>query len=288
MKKPDGNDEDLGYIDHGYGPMPPKKKPLQFKRGTAKAFWIKNPVLLNGQPAFEYDTKRLKIGDGRTRYTALPYIGDGKDGKSAYEIWKEAGYEGDINDFLNYIVGPAGKSAYEIWLALGNEGTMLDFINSLHGEKGDPGEKGDKGDPGEPGKSAYEIWIDEGHQGTVTDFLDSLKGKSAYEIWIDLGHQGTEQDFIDSLKGEKGDKGDPGEKGDKGDPGEKGDKGDPGEKGEKGDKGDPGPGGEKGDKGDPGMDAFEVWREQMGDPSLTYDDFIAFLSAESWVGIGDE
>ena len=252
MNKPD---ENLGYIDHGYGPKPPKTKPLQFKRGTAKAFWINNPVLLNGQPAFEYDTKKLKIGDGRSRYNVLPYIGDGKDGKSAYEIWRDAGYEGDISDFLEFCIGPAGKSAYEIWLALGNEGTMLDFINSLHGEKGDPGE---------PGKSAYQIWLDDGNEGTITDFLNSLKGKSAYEIWLDLGHVGTETDFINSLKGEKGDKGDTGEQGV------------PGEKGE------------KGDKGDDGDDAFETWKKEMGDPTLTFDDFIAMLTSSTWVDMEDE
>ena len=271
MKKPDA--EDLGYIDHGYGPKPPRTKPLQFKRGSAQAFWIKNPVLLNGQPAFEYDTKKLKIGDGRTRYNALPYIGDGKDGKSAYEIWRDAGYEGTIMDFLEFCVGPAGKSAYEIWLSLGNEGTMLDFINSLHGEKGDKGDPGEPGRDGQDGKdgadgkdgkSAYEIWLDDGNVGTITDFLKSLKGKSAYEIWLDLGHTGSEIDFINSLKG------------DKGDPGDQGPQGEPGEKGE------------KGDKGDDGADAFEAWKKEMGDPSLTFDDFVDMLSSDTWVGIEDE
>ena len=274
MKKPDT--ENTGYIDHGYGPKPPKNKPLQFKRGTAQAFWVKNPVLLNGQPAFEYDTKKLKIGDGRTRYTALPYIGDGKDGKSAYEIWRDAGYEGTIMDFLEFCVGPAGKSAYEIWLSLGNEGTMLDFINSLHGDKGDKGDKGDPGQDGADGKSAYQIWLDEGNEGTITDFLNSLKGKSAYEIWLDLGHTGSETDFINSLKG---DKGDPGEPGPKGDPGPEGPQGPQGIRGEKGD---------KGDKGDPGADAFESWKIEMGDPTLTFDDFVAMLSSDTWVGMEDE
>ena len=255
MKKPDtdnnikkSTNDTSNYIDHGYGPRP-KHKPLQFKRGTAQALWAQNPILLSGQPAYELDTKKLKIGDGHTRYTALPYIGDGKDGKSAYELWRDARYEGDIDDFLDYCVGPAGKSAYEIWLDLGNEGTMLDFINSLHGDKGEKGDKGDKGDQGDEGKSAYDIWIEAGHTGTIADFLESLQGKSAYQIWLDLGHTGTEQDFIDSLKGEKGD---------------------------------------KGDKGDDGDDAFETWKKEMGDPTLTFDDFIAMLTSETWVSMEDE
>ena len=166
-----------------------KSKPLQLKRGTAKAFRLANPILLEGQPAFETDTFKLKIGNGKTRYNCLPYIGEdnkGKDGKSAYQIWRESGYDGTIEDFLNSLVGPAGKSTYEIWLSLGNEGTIVDFISSIQGEKG---------------YSAYDLWIKEGNEGTIVDFLNSLKGKSAYEIWLSLGNEGTEKDFIDSLKG---------------------------------------------------------------------------------------
>lgn len=174
-------------IDTGVTPPTKKQPPLQFKRGTRKAFLKANPILLKGEPAYEYDTKKLKVGDGETRYVKLPYIGDHckpKDGKSAYQIWVEAGNKGTIDDFLESLIGPPGKSIYEIWLSLGHEGTLVDFINYMQGD------------------SAYEIWINEGHTGTVTDFLDSLVGKSAYEIWLDLGHTGTESDFIDSLKGE--------------------------------------------------------------------------------------
>ena len=179
-------------IDHGFGPKGPPDKPLQFKRGTAKAFYIKDPLLLSGQPAVELDTYKLKIGDGKTRYNCLPYIGEGKDGKSAYQIWRDQGYSGTIDDFLEFCVGPDGKSAYEIWLSLGNEGTITDFITSLHGKVG------------VDGKSAYDIWIVAGNQGTINDFLQSLHGKSAYEIWLSLGNEGTEADFIASLKGDEG------------------------------------------------------------------------------------
>lgn len=174
-------------IDYGV-PMPkPKTMPLQFKRGTDRAFRKNNPVLLRGEPGYEWNTHKLKIGDGETRYNNLPYIGDHskpKDGKSAYELWLDEGNEGSLEDFLDSLIGEQGKSTYEIWLSLGHEGTVVDFVIDMQG------------------KSAYEVWIDEGHTGTVTDFLDSLIGKSAYEIWLDLGHTGTEQDFIDSLKGE--------------------------------------------------------------------------------------
>ena len=183
----------LKFPDQGSVKKKPKTIPLQFKRGTAEAFRRANPILLNGEPAWEWDTYRLKIGDGVKRYKQLPYITGGSDGKSAYQLWIEAGNSGTIDDFLDSLIGEPGKSTYEIWLSLGNEGTVVDFVNSLQGAKG---EKGD---------SAYDIWIQEGHEGTVVDFLNSLVGKSAYDIWLSLGNKGTEQDFIASLKGDKGD-----------------------------------------------------------------------------------
>ena len=175
-------------IDHGCYPPKPPTRPLQFKRGSARAFRINNPILLRGEPAFEWDTKKMKVGDGETRYNKLPYIGDHskpKDGKSAYEIWIDAGNSGTIEEFLQSLVGPSGKSAYEIWLALGHEGTLQDFIDYLIGPQG---------------KSAYEVWIDADHTGTVDDFFDYITGDSAYEVWLKAGHTGTVEDYFDWLK----------------------------------------------------------------------------------------
>ena len=41
--------------------------------------------------------------------------------------------------------GVAGKSAYQVWLDAGNTGTISAYHDSLKGDKGDKGEKGDKG-----------------------------------------------------------------------------------------------------------------------------------------------
>ena len=48
----------------------------QFKRGTAQRWIEVNPILRQGEPGFEYDTGKLKIGDGFTPWLALPYIND--------------------------------------------------------------------------------------------------------------------------------------------------------------------------------------------------------------------
>jgi hypothetical protein len=47
--------------------------PIQFLRGTAAAWTTANPTLAAGKPGFETDTGKLKIGDGTTAWTSLPY-----------------------------------------------------------------------------------------------------------------------------------------------------------------------------------------------------------------------
>ena len=48
--------------------------------------------------------------------------------------------------------GSNGKSAYEMWIDAGNTGTEEDFLNSLKGEKGDTGETGATGADGKDGE----------------------------------------------------------------------------------------------------------------------------------------
>lgn len=88
----------------------PCNRPLQFKRGSAKAFWKANLILEAGQPAVELDTHKLKIGDGFTKYRQLPYIGDGaigEDGKSAYQIYQDGGGTMTEEQFITSILTPA-------------------------------------------------------------------------------------------------------------------------------------------------------------------------------------
>lgn len=46
---------------------------IQFKRGTAAAWTTANPVLTQGEPGYETDTGKLKIGDGLTHWVSLLY-----------------------------------------------------------------------------------------------------------------------------------------------------------------------------------------------------------------------
>lgn len=50
------------------------KARMKLRQGTAGTWAALNPVLLAGEPGYETDTKRLRIGDGVTAFTSLPFI----------------------------------------------------------------------------------------------------------------------------------------------------------------------------------------------------------------------
>jgi microcystin-dependent protein len=47
---------------------------IQLRKDTSANWGIVNPILLRGEPGFETDTGRLKIGDGTTAWNVLPYF----------------------------------------------------------------------------------------------------------------------------------------------------------------------------------------------------------------------
>jgi len=53
---------------------------IKLRRGTASQWESVNPVLALGEPGFESDTFKFKIGDGTTEWNSLNYLGaDGGD-----------------------------------------------------------------------------------------------------------------------------------------------------------------------------------------------------------------
>ncbi|MCD7123263.1 hypothetical protein [Limosilactobacillus caviae] len=147
------------------------------------------------------------------------------------------------------VAGQDGKSAYQVAVDNGFDGTEVEWLRSLHGNDGLDGKSGRDGLPGQSGKSAYEIAITNGFTGTETEWLNSLKGQdgkdgsqgprgeqgvqglpgkdglngkdgiqgpagtngkdgqSAYQLWLSQGNSGSEIDFLQSLRGSKGDTG---------------------------------------------------------------------------------
>ena len=47
---------------------------ILFRRGTAADWTTANPILGSGEPGFETDTGRLKIGDGINDWDTLSYV----------------------------------------------------------------------------------------------------------------------------------------------------------------------------------------------------------------------
>ena len=46
---------------------------IRLRRDLSSVWQLVNPLLLDGEPAFETDTGKMKIGDGEKTYNALPY-----------------------------------------------------------------------------------------------------------------------------------------------------------------------------------------------------------------------
>ena len=151
-----------------------------------------------------------------------------------------------VTNGLNGEPGAEGKTAYQLAVENGFEGTEAEWLESLKGSNGDPGATGlqgpagQNGSNGENGKSAYEIALENGFEGTETEWLESLKGsdgsngvqgpqgpqgaagsngtngengKSAYELAVEHGFDGSEEDWLESLKGADGTNGSQGPQG---------------------------------------------------------------------------
>ena len=46
---------------------------IQYRRGLASLWTSVNPTLALGEPGYESDTGKFKVGDGTTAWTGLPY-----------------------------------------------------------------------------------------------------------------------------------------------------------------------------------------------------------------------
>ena len=51
---------------------------IQLKRGKASSWITLNPVLAPGEPGFEIDTGKIKIGNGVDAWLSLKYVGEDK------------------------------------------------------------------------------------------------------------------------------------------------------------------------------------------------------------------
>lgn len=105
--------------------------------------------------------------------------------------------------------GTDGKSAYQIAVEQGYQGSESNWLSSLKGDKGEKGNTGAKGNPGQDGadgKSAYAIAVEHGYEDSEDKWLLSLKGEKG-----NAGERGEKGDTgLQGVPGEKGEKGDAG------------------------------------------------------------------------------
>lgn len=200
----------------------------------------------------------------------------GPEGKSAYEVAVDNGFEGTEEEWLESLhggpMGPQGYSAYEVAVNEGYVGTETQWLASLKGETGATGATGPQGPQGVQGATGPQgptgATGAQGQQGetgpqgpqgeTGATGAQGPEGKSAYQVAVDNGYSGTEAQWLASLKGETGATGPQGPKGDKGETGATGPQGETGATGPQGPKGDTGDKGDKGDTGDPGITGATV------------------------------
>ena len=185
-----------GFVEDGATPIPPTP---DLYTQLLKKLDEKAAGLQNGKDGFSPKVKTEQMESG-----VVITIVDA-DGETSATLHNGANGE----------KGSDGKSAYQIAVEQGYQGSESDWLSSLKGDKGEKGNTGAKGNPGQDsaeGKSAYAIAVEHGYENSEDEWLLSLKGEKG-----DTGERGE--------KGEKGDPGDrglqgvPGEKGEKGDAG---------------------------------------------------------------------
>ena len=194
-----------GFVADGDTPIPPT---LDLYTQLLKKLDEKAAGLQNGKDGFSPKVKAEQMESG-----VVITIVDA-DGETSATLHNGANGE----------KGTDGKSAYQIAVEQGYQGSESDWLSSLKGDKGNTGAKGNPGQDGADGKSAYAIAVEHGYEDSEEKWLLSLKGEKG-----DTGERGEKGDT-----GLQGEKGDPGDRGLQGVPGEKGEKGDAGVAGKDG------------------------------------------------------
>ena len=228
-----------GFVADGDTPIPPT---LDLYTQLLKKLDEKADGLQNGKDGFSPKVRAEQMKSG-----VVITIVDA-DGETSATLHNGANGE----------KGTDGKSAYQIAVEQGYQGSESDWLSSLKGDKGEKGNTGAKGNPGQDGadgKSAYAIAVEHGYEDSEEKWLLSLKGEKG-----DTGERGEKGDT--GLQGERGEKGETGQQGEQGPMGEKGDPGDRGLQGVPGEKG------EKGDAGVAGKDGFSPIANVVKDGSV--------------------
>lgn len=142
-----------------------KRTKIRFKRGQSDVLNAVNLILDPGEPCFELDTNKLKIGNGVTPYKDLDYINGGKP----ILVDKTLSISGAAADSFE-----VGRTLEELRQNKLDESKLSEAIEQALHQAAQSGNF-----KGEPGLSAYEIAVKNGYVGTEVEWLASLKGQDA-------------------------------------------------------------------------------------------------------------
>lgn len=95
------------------------KTTFQLRRGNSLIWTKNNPLLAAGEPGYELDTHKIKIGDGSSYWKDLPYIGE--HNIISYAMPNEFPKIGNVN----YIYKANNEAMLYCWDALKNEYIVL-------------------------------------------------------------------------------------------------------------------------------------------------------------------
>lgn len=144
--------------------------------------------------------------------------------------------------------GQNGKSAYEIAVENGFEGTEQEWLESLKGEPGEPGTSGSDGQNGAAGQDG--VGVKDAEINDKGELVITLTNGQVLNLGVVVGADGEQ--------GPEGPQGKPGEDGEDGEQGPEGPQGEPGENGEDGVQGPAGPQGPQGEPGEDGEDGVGI------------------------------
>lgn len=105
----------------------PRFEDIQFRRGTAAEWFAVNPVLDEGEPGFETDTGKLKVGDGSSTWNGLSYFVGGAGPAGADGAAGPAGPAGPM------VPGADGDDADSMWYP--PPGSLLGMANFWNAEQ---------------------------------------------------------------------------------------------------------------------------------------------------------
>jgi len=121
----------------------------QFRRGTQAEWTAANPTLLSGEPGYETDTGRFKVGDGSTAWDSLDY---------------SSGTQGPQGD-----QGPQGGVGPQ-----GYQGSQGEGLQGSQGNQGPQGSQGNIGPQGYQGYQGYQGPQGPQGSGTAADTVDGF------------------------------------------------------------------------------------------------------------------